>query len=305
MSEALTPQGRCIRVILNPAAGLVPGQRYRQVAEAFAPFDGIKLHIEELSHPRELERSIARQLAQGADIIAVGGGDGTLSVAANLLAHSPVVLGVLPLGSLNHFARDLGIPLDLPGAARVIAQGIPRRVDLGEVNGRYFINNVSIGVYPMAVRLRDRWRPYLGKWPAMWLASLSLLVLLPTIRFRVQLDLPHHRGAVVVVFVGNNRYQLHWPSLGQRLRLDDGMLDLMILREASPWKILRAIWLVLRGRIKEVEGLETGMRETVTVHTRRRRVRIGIDGETLRVDCPLYFRSHRRALQVQVEDKHV
>lgn len=291
---------RRVRVILNPAAGVVPGERREQVAAAFARFPEVQVWIEELQQPADLTRAIARALAHGADVIAVGGGDGTLSVAANLLAETPAVLGILPLGSLNHFARDLRLPLELDEAAAVIVRGRTARVDLGEVNGRYFINNTSIGVYPMAVRLRDRWRRYLGKWPAMLLANLTLLVFLPLLRVRVSLDGGRHGGAVVVVFVGNNRYQLHWPALGRRLRLDSGMLDLMILREASPWRIMRALWLVSRGRVKEVSGLETGLRRELVVNSRRRHLRIGIDGETIQVDCPLHYRIRPAALQVRV-----
>jgi len=291
---------RRVRAILNPVSGVLPGERREQVAAAFARFPEVQVWIEELQQPADLTRAIARALAHGADVIAVGGGDGTLSAAANLLAETPAVLGILPLGSLNHFARDLRLPLELDEAVAVIVRGRTARVDLGEVNGRYFINNTSIGVYPMAVRLRDRWRRYLGKWPAMLLANLTLLVFLPLLRIRVSLDGGRHGGAVVVVFVGNNRYQLHWPALGRRLRLDGGMLDLMILREANPWRVMHALWLVSRGRVKEVPGLETGLRRELVVNSRRRHLRIGIDGETIQVDCPLHYRTRPAALQVRV-----
>ena len=300
MSDAVSR----VRVILNPAAGLVPGERTAQVAAAFARHPGVRVDIEELTRPADLNRAIARALAFGADVIAVGGGDGTLSMAADLLAETPAVLGVLPLGSLNHFARDLRLPLELDEAVDVIVGGRTARVDLGEVNGRYFINNTSIGVYPMAVRLRDRWRHYLGKWPAMLLANLTLLLFLPLLKVRVSLEPGRRSGAVVVVFVGNNRYQLHWPALGQRLRLDSGMLDLMVLREANPWYIMRAIWLVSRGRVKEVRGLETGLRGELVVNSRRRHLRIGIDGETLLMDCPLHYRIRPAALRVRVDPAH-
>src|SRR5207245_2348151 len=100
---------------------------------------------------------------RGDDLVVVGGGDGTISAAASALADSKTRLGILPLGTLNHFARDLGIPTDLDEAARLIAAGNERRVDVAEMNGRIFINNSAIGLYPLMVLDRGRQQKTLGR----------------------------------------------------------------------------------------------------------------------------------------------
>src|SRR6185503_16647759 len=104
--------------------------------------------------------------ASDADAVVIGGGDGTVSAAADRAVRHGKPIGVLPLGTLNHFARDLGMPPDLRDAVRAIATGVVREVDVGEVNGRVFVNNSSIGVYPTVVRDRDeqRLRFGRGKW---------------------------------------------------------------------------------------------------------------------------------------------
>src|SRR4051812_49788191 len=94
----------------------------------------------------------------GCEALVAGGGDGTINTAASQLVDGDIPLGVIPLGTLNHFAKDLGIPLELEGAAKVVLDGSVCRVDVGEVNGRVFLNNSSLGMYPAIVRLRDRYR---------------------------------------------------------------------------------------------------------------------------------------------------
>src|SRR4029079_14151203 len=119
-------------------------------------------------------RAIAER---GDELLVVGGGDGTISAAASALVGTDTRLGILPLGTLNHFARDLGIPTDLDEAAQLIARGHVRRVDVGEMNGRIFINNSAIGLYPLMVVDRDLQRRRLGrsKRVAMLVASLRTL----------------------------------------------------------------------------------------------------------------------------------
>ncbi|MGB6195357.1 MAG: diacylglycerol kinase family protein, partial [Methyloceanibacter sp.] len=97
---------------------------------------------------RLAEAALARARSAEIDAVVVGGGDGSIRTVAGVLAQTGVPLGILPLGTLNHFAKDLGIPLHLKEAAEVIAKGEKRTVDLAEVNGETFINNSSIGIYP-------------------------------------------------------------------------------------------------------------------------------------------------------------
>src|SRR5476649_731552 len=104
-----------------------------------------------------------RALARGVDAVVAGGGDGTINAVASVLAGSSVALGVLPLGTLNHFAKDLNIPLDLDQAIATIARGTTAQVDVGDVNGRIFVNNSSLGLYPHIVRARDQQQRRLGR----------------------------------------------------------------------------------------------------------------------------------------------
>ena len=166
----------------------------------------------------------------------VGGGDGTVGTVAGVMAGTGVPLGILPLGTLNHFAKDLGLPLDVVGAARLIAAAVTRDVDVAEVNGRVFVNNSSVGIYPLMVTDRDlrRRRHGLGKWLAMSLAFVRMLWRFPRRRLRLRAEGWTTPYRTPCLFVGNNEYSMELLSLGQRRRLDGGELWLGVVKQRRP-----------------------------------------------------------------------
>ncbi len=163
----------------------------------------------------------------GFDTIVIGGGDGTVQAAASVLAASDLPLGILPLGTLNHFARDLGLPLDLEAALRVVAAGRIRLVDVGEVNGRVFINNSSLNIYPQLVAEHERYRRH---GPARWLAAalalyrVSWRLTRPRVRVLAPGRQAEHRTGCL--FIANNMYRLDAFASAKRMRLNDGELCL-------------------------------------------------------------------------------
>src|SRR5215213_6089188 len=164
-----------IVVLLNPASGTVrPGLR-AEVGELFRAA-GVDACVQELAEPGELRAAIRDALDTHPEALVAGGGDGTVSTLAAALAGTSIPLGVLPLGTLNHFAKDAGIPLDLQKAVETIAARHTRHVDVGRVNDRTFINNSSIGVYPSFVHFRERFRAAgRSKWVASALAAVEVL----------------------------------------------------------------------------------------------------------------------------------
>ena len=146
-----------------------------------------------------------RALADGAEAVVAGGGDGTINAVASVLAGSGVAFGVLPLGTLNHFAKDLGIPLALDEAVRNVAEGKPMQVDVGQVNERIFLNNSSLGLYPDIVRDREKQQRRLGrgKWPAAAWATIAALRRYPFLSVRLTIDGAQHARSTPFVFIGS------------------------------------------------------------------------------------------------------
>lgn len=233
--------------------------------------------------------------------VTVAGGDGTAAGAAQILAGSDAELGLLPLGTLNHLARDLGIPADLGEAAKVAVNGQPNAIDVGEVNGRVFVNNASIGLYPLMVRKREGLRRVKGwpKWLSTVPAAFAVLERLP--HHRLRLDWGKGERAIVtpLLFVGNNVYSLDRGEVGKRGSLTDGKLSVYAVarrrRAALIWFAMRA----LVGRAERSLDFETlGECETLTVSSSSGSIEIALDGELRRMDSPLEFRIRAGALTV-------
>ncbi|MFL6730053.1 MAG: diacylglycerol/lipid kinase family protein, partial [Sphingomicrobium sp.] len=172
---------------------------------------------------------------RGDELLVVGGGDGTVAAAASALVGTDTRLGVLPLGTLNHFARDLGIANDLDEAARLIASGVERRVDVAEMNGRIFINNSAIGLYPLMVVDRDLQRKRLGrsKRLAMVVAAVRTLARFGHQRLILTVNDERERVDTPLLFVGNNAYRIDIGAPGRRESLEDGELCVMVMRKKT------------------------------------------------------------------------
>ena len=290
-------------VILNAAAGLRPGQvqgEAARVRELFACV-GVDADVRQVPGPQLL--AAAREAAaSSADVVVMGGGDGTVSAGAGSLVGTGKPMGVLPLGTLNHFARDLGIPAELEAAVRNVAEGVVREVDLGEANERVFVNNSSIGLYPAAVSLRDAWmeRQSTHKWVAMGRAALATLREFPVVRVTLRLEEGGVNLSTPMVFVGNNRYDTKLFSLGKRPALDGGELWVYLARDAGRFRFVRLALRALVGRLDDSRDFQgIGLKEMV-VEDRRHLLRVAFDGEVSHVAPPIRYRIRPRALRVIV-----
>lgn len=254
----------------------------------------------EMADGRHIEECVRARLEEGAKTLIVGGGDGTVGAAVSALAGSEAALGILPLGTLNHFARDLGITADLAKAAALIAEGHVRTVDVAEVNGRIFVNNSAIGLYPLMIVDRDSQQRRLGrsKRLAMLVASLRTLV-----RFhdqRLTLSTGEGKSSIdtPLLFVGNNDYRVEMPGAGQREALDDGHLCVMVMRKKGVPGFLAATFRALVGLVREDDMVRLDGVERLRVDSRRPVLTVSIDGETCRMAPPLDYRIHKGALRV-------
>jgi diacylglycerol kinase family enzyme len=242
-----------------------------------------------------------QKVAEGEfDAIVIGGGDGTVGTVAGVLAGTDVPLGIIPLGTLNHFAKDLKIPLDLEEAVALMAAGEVHSVDVGEVNGRIFINNSSIGLYPYLVVERDRRRRRAGlpKWLAMIPAVLRALRYFPVRRLSIRAAGAAEAYRSPCVFVGNNIYRIKGPSLGTRDRLDEGQLSVYVARQQSR---LALLWLSCRaffGFLDEQRDLGSFNVPAVEISSRHRQLLVSFDGEIETMRSPLHYRIRPRALRV-------
>jgi diacylglycerol kinase family enzyme len=252
-----------VPVLVNPrSGGGFSDDDARRLAQLFGKA-GAQAEVHPTHSPKEMRRLAEQLVAARAPLIVGGGGDGTVNAIASVVAGTETALGVLPLGTLNHFARDLGIPLTLDAAVETVVRGKRRPVDVADVNGRVFVNNSSIGLYPAMVHKREKLRRRLGrgKWPAMLWAMHTVLRSHPFLDLTLELD-----GAAQ-----------------QR----QGRLRLVLLA-------LRA----LVGRLHQARDFEAGITRELRIDSRHKRVLVATDGEVAALDMPLQYRIRPGALQV-------
>ena len=287
-------------VIVNRTGGSAAANGTKlgdQLGSAFADHqDNIAI---ELVEGAQLREAIAR--ADGAVKIVVGGGDGSVSSAAAELAGKSTVLALLPLGTLNHLARDLGIPTELAEAAKLAMHGSPSAIDLGNVNGLRFVNNASIGLYPSIVSLRDRYRARNG-WPK-WFASIpaawKALMRIRQQDLQIDMGAGPRRVITPLLFVGNNIYSLEAGVVGTRASLSEGRFSVFAVKHTSRLSlILFALRAALGGAKRGDDFVLLGECVELTVGSARASTNVGIDGEVQRLEFPLKFMIEPAALNV-------
>lgn len=294
---------------MKPVVVIVNGGAGKGHDEAAA--DNLRAKLRDAGLDAELvladggERMIAtarRALEEGARLVAAGGGDGTINAVASVMVDSGVPFGVLPLGTLNHFAKDLGIPLDLDAAVHNLATGRPAQVDVGEVNGRIFLNNSSLGLYPDIVRDRERQQRRLGrgKWPAAAWAALAALRRYPFLSMRLGVNGETLARRTPFVFIGNNAYTMEGLSIGERARLDEGVLSLYVAQHPTRLGLLRFAFDALRGRLGQERDFDVLHAPAFDIDTHKRRLLVATDGEVTAMNPPLRYRMRPGALTVLV-----
>jgi diacylglycerol kinase family enzyme len=297
-----------IIVLRNAAAGTSPAEEAdaeeRKLREAFAGTGAdVEVRRVEGKHLTETAARLAKEHG-GRAVIVAAGGDGTQSAVAAALAGTDTPMGVLPMGTLNHFAKDLGVPLDLAEAARVIATGRPRRIDVAAVNDRVFVNNSSIGLYPRVVKHRDEMREQLGhgKWYAMFLAILAVFRRFPLVRVRLSARGHDWLQTTPFVFVGNNQYEIESYNLGGRTSLENGDLCVYFANRTGRLGMVRLALRALFGRLRQDRDFNALCATEVVIDTNRRRLSVAFDGEVEEMTPPLTYRIRPKALNVVLPD---
>lgn len=289
-------------VVLNKGAGSGHGgERETELTNLFLSH-GVEIGIVFLGEGADVGALLAQAGAAPDATVVAGGGDGTISAVAAELAGTGRTLGVLPLGTLNHFAKDLGIPLDLPGAVETAARGSVRGVDVGEVNGRVFVNNSGLGLYPRIVSKREEEQKSkgTGKWPAFARATVDAFRYYPFLHLRIHLDGEERALKTAFIFVGNNEYEVAGLSFGGRACLNSGKLGFYLANRTGRLGILRLACRALFGRVDEAPDFERFCVDEIRIQSGKRSLLVATDGEVTRMRTPLHYRIRPGALRVLV-----
>jgi diacylglycerol kinase family enzyme len=287
-----------IAVVLNIYSGPRRGKAHADLVDLFFEHK-IKAQFLPSATGAAVRDNAARAVDTGYPIIAAAGGDGTVGTVAGIVAGTRSILGVLPLGTFNHFARDAGIPQDVGSAVLTLKTGRPTCVDVAAVNGRMFVNTSSIGVYPRLVLEREHYRRTgAGRTLAMVAATTSTLRRFSGLYVRVAAEHAAWEGFAPFVFVGNNRYVFEGSRLASREALNGGVLSVYMSAETGRWGFFRMAAQAWAGRLSQNPNFRAMVTQTLSVDCDRASVHVSLDGEVERVATPLQYRILPRALQV-------
>ncbi len=288
-----------IEVIINAAAG-ADGQdgTAGKLTEMFSA-GGVEARVS-LAHSGSEFTELARKAAASdADAIIAGGGDGTIGSVAAEVIPTGKTLGVLPFGTLNHFAKDLKIPLDLEGSVKTIIAGETMDVDVGEVNDRIFLNNSSLGLYPSIVREREKkQRLGHGKWPAFVWAALSVMRRYPFLEIRLSVDGKELTLKTPFIFIGNNEYAMETLNVGGRERLNAGRLSVYVANQITRLGLIRLALRAMFGGLRQEKDFIALSTQEFWIESRHRRLRVALDGEVTVMEPPLHYRVKPLGLRV-------
>ncbi|HTH36538.1 MAG TPA: diacylglycerol kinase family protein [Pyrinomonadaceae bacterium] len=290
-----------VEVIINAGSGSVLADETEcSLHDSFLE-RGIRTTIRLATTGAEVELLAAEAANGEAEVIVAAGGDGTISTVAKEVHRTGKVLGILPLGTLNNFSKDLGIPQIIGDAVTTIAEGNVSQIDMAEVNGRVFLNNSSIGLYPRMVRHRvEQQRLGYGKWRAAFWAWLRIFRLSPFLDVTIKIDNKVFRRKLPFVFVGNNEYEMDLYNIGRRPTLDEGKLSVYFIHSGGRWGVTLLLLHTLTGRLKQWRDFEAVSSEEVTIASRKKRLLVAFDGEVGVMQTPLCYRSLPKALKVIV-----
>lgn len=243
--------------------------------------------------------SVEKALASGHSTVVAAGGDGTINAVAAKLVGSGARLGILPLGTFNHLAKDLNIPVATDEAIKILAEGNESMIDVAQVNDKIFLNNSSLGIYPKLVRYREEQRE--AGW-TRFAATVSAIISAIKNYSYVTAHLDVNGKQVVcttpLVFVGNNEYKIEGRNIGSRKRLDAGYLCVYVTHQPTPWGVFMLGLYALFGTLRERENFDAYVTKKVQIETPEKFLHVSIDGEIITLPTPLDYRIVPKALRV-------
>jgi len=292
---------RTIDVIINARSGTPGKEAAARKASEYLSSRGITARVQLIRSPDDLPAAVARAATSDADVVVAGGGDGTIAAVASGLIDSSKVLGILPLGTFNYFAQRVGVPLDLEAALEVLAtETTPKAVSVGEVNGRLFLNNSSIGLYPAILKQRETTYARFGRSQAMAYLSVAFVMARPPgfLHLEATADGTPIARRTPLLFVGVNPQQMAAFGIPGDECVDAGRLAIYMTRPISAARMWR---LGVRGFFRglhDASELEMMCAHDLLVGVKRKRVRVAMDGEVARLHSPLRYTLRKDALRV-------
>lgn len=268
---------------------------------------GFEIQVFDIASEPNIAQLIAKILQRHAHyddhgVIVAAGGDGTLNAVAAELLHQPIPMGILPLGTFNYVARVLNIPLDIIQAAIVIATGQPRSSHVAKINDQIYLNNASLGLYPLFIKKRELYNQKLGRFPLhAYTSGLDVLIRdRKELKLEVEVDGQKYPVKTPLLFFGNNQLQLEEMKLKIAQCAELGQVAGVVLAKTDKLTLFKTLYQLIRGNLEKAADVYSFSGDEVTVYSKKARLTVAIDGEIVEMKPPLKFSVDKNALNIMV-----
>lgn len=284
-----------ICVVINPSSGLTNTQ-----AKISSAFDEHKLDAHYIQLNSSFQRNFDSAYCRGCRTFVAAGGDGTVNALASLLINKEnVILGIIPTGTLNHFAKDLGLSTDIYDAVKRIARSSSKLIDVGHINDKIFLNNSSIGIYARIANVKRRTKIWLFRFALGILSGLWFTLKPPHYHLSIKFNGKTLHRTTPIIFVGNNKYDLSGVGLFNRSNINKNILSVYIIKTVNPLRLILVGLSTLIGRINTAYFEAYDVSE-VQITTKRNKIYVAYDGEVSRLATPIQYSIKKGELRVIV-----
>lgn len=257
----------------------------------------------EVSFDHLMNKVILRhQQAHELGVIVAAGGDGTLNAVAAKLMQTEIPMGILPLGTFNYVARLLNIPLDLLKAADVIATGKMREVHVAQINDHIYLNNASLGLYPLFIQKRELYNQRFGRFALnAYTSGLDVLIRdRKELKLEVEVDGKKYPVKTPLIFFGNNQLQLEEMNLRIAESAQKGKVAGLVVAKSDKRTLFKILWQLIKGNLDKAPDVYCFSADEVKIYSKRKKLTVALDGEIVEIQPPLKISVRKNALKIMV-----
>ncbi|WP_448762040.1 diacylglycerol/lipid kinase family protein [Acinetobacter tandoii] len=298
-----------LSIIYNARSGFHASNKeqvYEQLLTYFTE-QGFEIQAFELGEKKDfptLMQSIIQrhQSSESIGVIVAAGGDGTLNAVAKALLGSNIPLGILPLGTFNYVARVLNIPIDIMQAAEVIATGQIRSIHVAKINDQIYLNNASLGLYPLFIQRRELYNAKFGRFPVhAYTSGLDVLIRdRKELKLEVEVDGKIYPVKTPLIFFGNNQLQLAEMKLRIAKCAEQGQVAGVVVAKSDKLTLFRMLLQLIRGELEQAPDVYSFAADDVKVFSRREKLTVALDGEIVEMRPPLHITVQKNAVNIMV-----
>lgn len=305
MSEQLKP----LSLIYNKKSGFHAANKDEVYEQLVADLStaGFEIQSFELSECMNFDQMMQEILlrhrqAENVGVVVAAGGDGTLNAVASKLMGTDIPMGILPLGTFNYVARVLNIPLDLLDAAKAIGEGQPRSVHVAQLNQHIYLNNASLGLYPLFIQKREQFNKHFGRFPLhAYTSALDVLIRdRKELKLEVEVDGQRYPVKTPLIFFGNNQLQLAEMKLRIAEAAEAGKVAGVVVAKSDKRTLFKILWQLIKGNLDQASDVYSFAADEVIVHSKRNKLTVAVDGEIVTMTPPLKITVRKHALNVMV-----